>query len=221
MEIEESNFNINSSNNITFRNLYRSHARKSKAPNECRLIKDLEEVEKDDSLKDCISFYSPKYTINKETSEINMVIDFFKMFSVKVTINSDYPYVPPTVVYFGGSKHPNVFDNEGKVLFKKTNPWTAVKGIKELIHSIMNLVYCEQYERTYNVCEDYLINEDGPFPANYPIINYYNLTYNSKNKYGKRKWKEYVKESKEDYKCMITFLNDIEKNIKCSSPDNI
>lgn len=154
--------------------------------NEIRLISELNLIERESNFDNIISFESPKYKVDQETKEIMMFIEFIDFFKIKIIFGAKYPFIYPKVTFYDGKFIDSIFTSSGNVKldFLSSERWKPTMNLNIILYSINELL-------SYWLS---ITNKNDIF------------NYKSKNKYGKRKWKEYIKESKK-------FYNDcLEKN---------
>jgi ubiquitin-protein ligase len=138
---------------------------------ERRLIKDLEELKKNENIGKFCKIIVHDYTKIQDSYNFEMIIEFVNYCSVKFIFPSDYPFVPPIISYHSGNRLPNLFDSEGNVILEnaKESNWTPILWLSTLVNSI-----------------ELLISECS------------NNTISKKRKYGKRKWGEYLNSEKSE-----------------------
>ena len=138
---------------------------------EGRLIKDLEELKKNEKIGKFCKIIVHDYTQIQDSYNFEMIIEFMNYCSVKFVFPSDYPFVPPFISYHSGNKLPYLFDSEGNAILENSKPsnWTPILWLSTLVNSI-----------------ELLISE------------YSNKTISKKLKYGKRKWGEYLNKEKSE-----------------------
>ena len=131
-------------------------------------------------------------------NEFELIVEFVTYFSVKFIFNSEYPLSPPSIIYNNGSKIKNIFDNNGNILIEtiKKENWNKGIWLSTLICYIELLISQE----TDNEKKDTNQNQNN-------IIN-------KNEKYGKRKWKDYMKETNEINKNENNPKNEFEKDLK-------
>ena len=138
---------------------------------EGRLIKDLEELKKNEKIGKFCKIIVHDYIQIQDSYNFEMIIEFMNYCSVKFVFPSDYPFVPPFISYHSGNKLPYLFDSEGNAILENSKPsnWTPILWLSTLVNSI-----------------ELLISE------------YSNKTISKKLKYGKRKWGEYLNSEKSE-----------------------
>ena len=112
-----------------------------------------------------------------------------------------YPITPPSIIFNDGKKIKNIFDENGTILvetIKKEN-WNKSIWLSTLIFYIELLISRETGEEQ-NSPEDQNKNQNAQ-----------NNIINKNEKYGKRKWKDYVEEMNGNGQ---TEAEELEKNIK-------
>ena len=136
---------------------------------EGRLIKDLEELKKNEKIGKFCKIIVHDYIQIQDSYNFEMIIEFMNYCSVKFVFPSDYPFVPPFISYHSGNKLPYLFDSEGNAILENSKPsnWTPILWLSTLVNSI-----------------ELLISE------------YSNKNISKKGKYGKRKWGEYLNKEK-------------------------
>lgn len=159
--------------------------------NELFLLRELEEIKNNITFYNTILFSSPKYSLNESTGEIFMKLEFIDLFSIQIIFPEKYPFSPPKITFIQGERIDSVFDEEGKIRLDilKRGHWKPTIKLNIIINLIKNLVDSDK--------------------------NFTNENIDSKVKYKKRRWKEYVSESKHLYHHENPiFFNDIDRNIK-------
>ena len=139
---------------------------------EGRLIKDLEELKKNEKIGKFCKIIVHDYIQIQDSYNFEMIIEFMNYCSVKFVFPSDYPFVPPLISYHSGNKLPYLFDSDGNAILENSKPsnWTPILWLSTLVNSIEIL-----------------------------ISKYSNKTIsNKKLKYGKRKWGEYLNKEKSE-----------------------
>ena len=165
---------------------------------EQRIISDISEFKRSKLVGTICQIKLNEYKKNNK-GEFELIIEFISYFSIKFIFNLGYPLSPPTLIYNDGLKIKNIFDENGGVLvetIKKEN-WNKSIWLSTLIFYIELLISKECIEKK-NLSND--LNQNNIKDKN--------------EKYGKRKWKDYVNEINE--KCMNDNLIQIEleKNLK-------
>ena len=132
---------------------------------EGRLIKDLEELKKNEKIGKFCKIIIHDYIQIQDSYNFEMIIEFINYCSVKFVFPSDYPFVPPLISYHSGNRLPYLFDSDGNAILENSKPsnWTPILWLSTLVNSI-----------------ELLISE------------YSNKNISKKGKYGKRKWGEYL-----------------------------
>ena len=138
---------------------------------EGRLIKDLEELKKNEKIGKFCKIIVHDYIQIQDSYNFEMIIEFMNYCSVKFVFPSDYPFVPPLISYHSGNKLPYLFDSDGNAILENSKPsnWTPILWLSTLVNSIEIL-----------------------------ISKYSNKTISKKLKYGKRKWGEYLNKEKSE-----------------------
>lgn len=133
---------------------------------EARLIKDIEEIKTNERIGKYYEVIVNDYKRIKDTENFEMIVQFKNYFSVSFIFLPDYPFSPPIISFYSGIKIPSIFDSEGKILLEnsKLSKWTPALFLSHFIISIELL-----------------------------ILNNINNNFIS-SKYGKRKWREYIKD---------------------------
>ena len=136
---------------------------------EGRLIKDLEELKKNENIEKFCKIIVHDYIPIQDTYNFEMIIEFVNYCSVKFVFPSDYPFVPPLISYHSGNRLPYLFDSDGNAILENSKPsnWTPILWLSTLVNSI-----------------ELLISKNS------------NKTISKKLKYGKRKWGEYLDKEK-------------------------
>ena len=149
---------------------------------EGRLIKDLEELKKNEKIGKFCKTIAHDYTQIQDSYNFEMIIEFVNYCSIKFVFPPDYPFVPPLISYHSGNRLPYLFDSDGNAILensKKSN-WTPIVWLSTLVNSIELL-----------------------------ISKYSSITVPKKGKYGKRKWGEYL--SNEKYENISDLTRSIKK----------
>ena len=113
-----------------------------------------------------------------------MIVEFTNHFSLKFIFQSDYPFVPPKIIFFAGNKYPFLFDSDGNIilhLLQKEN-WSPTFWISTLIFYIEKKVS----EQTSSLCF---------LDKGYNLVNdrYGKYFIVKKGDYNKRNWNDYLK----------------------------
>ena len=141
-------------------------------------------------------------------NSFELIVDFIPLFSVKFIFDSDYPCSPPKIIYEKGFKLKHVFDENGNVLLesiKKSN-WTPIIWVSTLIYSIELLI-----SSGTNPENNYFSNNNNNNNQN--LTNYFIMA--KKQKYGKRKWEDYISEYKNNtVNKEASILPELEKKLK-------
>ena len=132
---------------------------------EGRLIKDLEELKKNEKIGKFCKIIVHDYTQIQDSYNFEMIIEFLNYCSIKFVFPPDYPFIPRLISYHSGNRLPYLFDSDGKVILEnsKQSNWTPILWLSTLVNSIELL-----------------------------ISKYSSITIPKKGKYGKRKWGEYL-----------------------------
>ena len=138
-----------------------------------------------------------------------LIVDFISFFSVKFIFQSDYPCSPPIIIYEKGIKPKNIFDESGNVLIEsiKRSNWTPSIWLSTLVYSIELLI--SSGINSDNNC--FLNNNNNKNNQN--LTNYFMMA--KKQKYGKRKWEDYINECKNNtFNKEASIIPELEKNLK-------
>lgn len=169
---------------------------------ENRLINDLDEFKRSKiNGKICLIKMNDHKKVENDSFEL--IVEFISFFSVKFIFKSDYPCSPPLIIYDKGSKHPNIFDENGNVLMEsiKKENWNPSIWLSTLIYSIELLI--SSWMKCENNCfSNYNNNNNNQNLANYLIKT-------KKQKYSKRNWEAYLNDYSVNYnlECDILFTN--------------
>ena len=139
-----------------------------------------------------------------------LIVDFISYFSVKFIFHSDYPCSPPIIIYEKGLKLKNIFDENGNVLIEsiKRSNWTPIIWLSTLVYSIELLI-----SSGINSESLYFSNKISNNKNNQNLTNYFMVA--KKQKYGKRKWEDYINEYKNNtFNKEGLVLPELEKNLK-------
>lgn len=153
---------------------------------ERRLIKDLEELKKNEKIGKLCKIIVHDYQQIPESFNFEMIIEFVNYCSIKFVFPSDYPFVPPLISYHSGNRLPCLFDLNGNIILENSKPsnWTPTLWLSTLVNSI-----------------ELIISESS------------NNTISKKTKYGKRKWNEYLSKEKSENN-ISDLTRSIKKNIE-------
>ena len=138
-----------------------------------------------------------------------LIVDFISFFSVKFIFQSDYPCSPPLIIHERGSKPKNIFDENGNVLIEsiKRSNWTPSIWLSTLVYSIELLI--SSGINTENIC----CSNNNTNNNNQNLTNYFMMA--KKQKYGKRKWENYINEYKNNtFNKEASIIPELEKNLK-------
>ena len=161
---------------------------------ERRLIKDNEELKKNENIGKFCEILVHNYKKIADSNDFEMIIEFKNYFSLKFIFTPDYPFSPPLISYYSGVKFPYIFDTNGNILLENTqkSKWTPIIWLSTLVHSI-----------------ELLISENCNNSLFVPKAE----------KYGKRKWNDYLKEEKKSLTGVDSFvLNQLDRNLKGVKP---
>ena len=176
-------------------NMYENISDKSLC--EQRLISDISEFKRSQLIGTTCKIKLNNYIKNNNNFEL--IIEFIDYFSTKFIFNSKYPVSPPSIVYYNGKKIKNIFDTDGNVLLEsiKIQNWNEGVWLSTLVFSI-ELLISKEIEEENNVSN---------------LNSYINNTDIVKDKYGKRKWNNYIEEEKNNHLDYST-SPELEKNLK-------
>jgi ubiquitin-protein ligase len=192
MEIEESPSNlINSDEKKKTRGLSGLSYKKTNnnhsnilSSSEIRLKKDIEELKKNQNIGKFCEIILNDYKKIENTEEFQMIVEFTNHFSLKFIFPSDYPFVPPKIIFFAGNKYPFLFNSDGSIIlhFLDKGNWSPTFWISTLIFFIEKKVS----EQTSNLCF---------LDKSYNCINdrYGKFFIVKKGDYNKRNWNDYLK----------------------------
>lgn len=138
-----------------------------------------------------------------------LIVDFISFFSVKFIFHSDYPCSPPIIIYEKGLKPRNIFDENGNVLIEsiKRSNWTPSIWLSTLVCSIELLISSGINS------ENHCFSNNNSSNNNQNLTNYFMMA--KKQKYGKRKWEDYINEYKNNtFNKEASILPELEKNLK-------
>ena len=190
MEIEETPSNIINSNEQKgtkgFVGFYNKKNNKiiQLSSSEIRLKKDITELKKNKNIGKFCEIILNDYKKIENTEDFQMIVEFINHFSIKFIFQSDFPFVPPKIVFFAGNKYPFLFDSDGNIilhLLQKEN-WSPTFWISTLIFYIEKKV-SEQTSSLSFLDKGYdLVNDRY---GKYFIVK--------KGDYNKRNWNDYLK----------------------------
>jgi len=138
-----------------------------------------------------------------------LIVDFIRYFSVKFIFQSDYPCSPPLIIHERGSKPKNIFDENGNVLIEsiKRSNWTPSIWLSTLVCSIELLISSGTNP------ENHCFSNNNTNNNNQNLTNYFMMA--KKQKYGKRKWEDYINEYKNNtFNKEASIIPELEKNLK-------
>lgn len=138
-----------------------------------------------------------------------LIVDFISCFSVKFIFQSDYPCSPPIIIYEKGIKPNNIFDENGNVLIEsiKRSNWTPSIWLSTLVYSIELLISSGINS------ENHCFSHNNTNNNNQNLTNYFMMA--KKQKYGKRKWEDYINEYKSNtFNKEASIIPELEKNLK-------
>ena len=161
---------------------------------ERRLIKDKEELEKNENVGKLCEILVHNYKKIADSNDFEMIIEFKNYFSLKFIFTPDYPFSPPLISYYSGVKFPYIFDINGNILLESAqkSKWTPIIWLSTLVLSIELLIS--------EICKN------GIFIP-------------KTEKYGKRKWNDYLNEEKKSLNGADSFvLNQLDRNLKGVKP---
>ena len=160
---------------------------------EQRLISDIAEYKRSQIVGTICKTHFNNYIKNNDKFEL--IIEFINYFSVKFIFDQNYPITPPCIVYHNGLKIKNIFDIHGNVLIEsiKKENWNKSIWLSTLVFYI-----------------ELLISKETEGKSNLELNNYSN---DRKEKYGKRKWNDYVNEENKNY-LNLNITPQLERNLK-------
>ena len=144
----------------------------------------------------------------REDNSFELIVDFLSFFSVKFTFKSDYPFIPPSIVYYSGIKLKDVFDNNGNVRIEniKQCNWSPCIWLSTLIYSIELLISSGINNSFFNN-NNININSTNP-----NLTNCFMMA--KREKYKKRNWNDYIIECNNYYNKETMIIPELEKNLK-------
>ena len=192
MEIEESPSNLINSNEqkgtkglagLSYKNTNKNNIN-ILSSSEIRLKKDIDELKKNQNIGKFCEIILNDYKKIENTDDFQMIVEFINHFSLKFIFPSDFPFVPPKIIFFAGNKYSFLFDSEGNIilhLLDKEN-WSPTFWISTLIFYIEKKVS----EQTCNL---------SFLDKSYNCINnrYGKYFIVKKGDYSKRNWNDYLK----------------------------
>ena len=190
MEIEETPSNIINSNEQKgtkgFIGFYNKNNNKiiQLSSSEIRLKKDIIELKNNKNIGKFCEIILNDYKKIENTEDFQMIVEFINHFSIKFIFQSDFPFVPPKIVFFAGNKYPFLFDSDGNIilhLLQKEN-WSPTFWISTLIFYIEKKV-SEQTSSLSFLDKGYNLVNDRY--GKYFIVK--------KGDYNKRNWNDYLK----------------------------
>jgi len=190
MEIEETPSNIINSNEQKgtkgFVGFYNKKNNKiiQLSSSEIRLKKDIIELKNNKNIGKFCEIILNDYKKIENTEDFQMIVEFINHFSIKFIFQSDFPFVPPKIVFFAGNKYPFLFDSDGNIilhLLQKEN-WSPTFWISTLIFYIEKKV-SEQTSSLSFLDKGYNLVNDRY--GKYFIVK--------KGDYNKRNWNDYLK----------------------------
>ena len=190
MEIEETPSNIINSNEQKgtkgFVGFYNKKNNKiiQLSSSEIRLKKDIIELKNNKNIGKFCEIILNDYKKIEDTEDFQMIVEFINHFSIKFIFQSDFPFVPPKIVFFAGNKYPFLFDSDGNIilhLLQKEN-WSPTFWISTLIFYIEKKV-SEQTSSLSFLDKGYNLVNDRY--GKYFIVK--------KGDYNKRNWNDYLK----------------------------
>lgn len=177
-------------NFFNFRNIFQqiSSSNNYNIPNfqnlsicEGRIIKDIYDLYKKESIKKKFNIILHELKKIDNTGNFVMFVEFSNIFVLKFVFPEQYPYEPPKITYCSGLKFANLFDDSGNIILEiiKKEKWTPVYCLCTLIGSIELKI--ENNLRNNNIFGIYIVTS-------------------KKLNYRKRKWTDYLKETQDYYK---------------------
>ena len=150
---------------------------------EIRLKKDIIELKNNKNIGKFCEIILNDYKKVENTEDFQMIVEFINHFSLKFIFQSDYPFVPPKIIFFAGNKYPFLFDSDGNIilhLLQKEN-WSPTFWISTLIFYIEKKVS----EQTSSLCF---------LDKGYNLVNdrYGKYFIVKKGDYNKRNWNDYL-----------------------------
>ena len=192
MEIEESPSNLINSNEqkgtkglvgLSYKNTNKNNNH-ILSSSEIRLKKDIDELKKNQNIGKFCEIILNDYKKIENTDDFQMIVEFTNHFSLKFIFPSDFPFVPPKIMFFAGNKYSFLFDLEGNIilhLLDKEN-WSPTFWISTLIFYIEKKVSEQTCNLSFLDKSYYCINNRY---GKYFIVK--------KGDYSKRNWNDYLK----------------------------
>ena len=192
MEIEESPSNLINSNEqkgtkglagLSYKNTNKNNIN-ILSSSEIRLKKDIDELKKNQNIGKFCEIILNDYKKIENTDDFQMIVEFTNHFSLKFIFPSDFPFVPPKIMFFAGNKYSFLFDLEGNIilhLLDKEN-WSPTFWISTLIFYIEKKVSEQTCNLSFLDKSYYCINNRY---GKYFIVK--------KGDYSKRNWNDYLK----------------------------
>ena len=192
MEIEESPSNLINSNEqkgtkglagLSYKNTNKNNIN-ILSSSEIRLKKDIDELKKNQNIGKFCEIILNDYKKIENTDDFQMIVEFTNHFSLKFIFPSDFPFVPPKIIFFAGNKYSFLFDSEGNIilhLLDKEN-WSPTFWISTLIFYIEKKVSEQTCNLSFLDKSYYCINNRY---GKYFIVK--------KGDYSKRNWNDYLK----------------------------
>ena len=161
---------------------------------EQRLISDIAEYKRSKLVGTICKTHLNNYINNN--NKLELIIEFINYFSVKFIFEPKYPISPPCIIYHSGLKVKNIFDINGNVMIEsiKKENWNKSIWLSTLVFYIELLISKEIKEK-----------------KNLGMNNHFNSI---KEKYGKRKWNDYVNEENKNYLNLNITPPQLEINLK-------
>ena len=178
---------------------------------EGRLLNDLAEFKRSKIVGNICQITLNDY-VRTDNGTFELIVEFASFFSVKFIFSSDYPCSPPRIIHEKGLKPKNIFDNDGNVIIesiKKLN-WTPSIWLSTLVYSIELLI--SSGTNNENNCFDNINDNNDNNGNNQKCSSFFMNA--KKQKYGKRKWDEYIKEYNEFHNKDCFNIPELEKNLK-------
>ena len=159
-----------------------SSQKKKKTFAEIRIEKDIEEFNKNENIGKFCKIKIFGFEKEENLNRYKLYADFDNHFRILIIFKDDYPYSPPVMTFYSGNKYPFLFNSNFEINFEdlKEEKWNPTISLSTLLYKI-ELSISNEYNKIYH--------------------------HSDIQKYGKRKWKDYLKNEN-------SFVNDI--NYFCS-----
>ena len=165
---------------------YKKVMKRQISTNEIRLIRDIQELKKNEGVGKICQVNINDYNRIQDTDNLRLIVEFINYFCVDFIFTANYPFEPPMISFHSGNKIPFIFDSDGNIILEEITKlkWTPTFWLSDIIKGIESLV---------SKCPHSLIPR--------------------KIKYTKRKWNDYIEEEKSIFN-NSSVINDLIKSIK-------